>query len=306
MRKISLTKAVLGTHFLEAGVISHPDGSLSKAYELEPLSSGLLEESFEGQTSDAFFAKLSDLLTKLPNLIEGQLIVSRRRVAEGLTGFVTKIYAFEKVQKAESYSHLQALLSELKLSPSPLEKPAWLELLSGYFGEGVLESKIPDITWDKECVTVSGRGGNAGGRVVRALSITELPQITWKGCLQPVFENPNEFILSVRFNIPDRVNNLSFAATGDVKQSKKVCPPKTRTKGTNMEAEAVLNLAKALAIAVGGIAPAFAIGKIAAKAMESIGRNPESSDRIFVPMLLGMAFAEAIAIYALVVTFTLK
>jgi F-type H+-transporting ATPase subunit c len=73
-----------------------------------------------------------------------------------------------------------------------------------------------------------------------------------------------------------------------------------------MEAEAVLNLAKALAIAVGGIAPAFAIGKIAAKAMESIGRNPESSDRIFVPMLLGMAFAEAIAIYALVVTFTLK
>ena len=72
-----------------------------------------------------------------------------------------------------------------------------------------------------------------------------------------------------------------------------------------MEAEAVLNLAKALAIAVGGIAPAFAIGKIAAKAMESIGRNPESSDRIFVPMLLGMAFAEAIPIYALVVTFTL-
>jgi len=73
-----------------------------------------------------------------------------------------------------------------------------------------------------------------------------------------------------------------------------------------MEAEAVLNLAKALAIAVGGFAPALAIGKIAGKAMESIGRNPESSDKIFVPMLLGMAFAEAIAIYALVVTFTLK
>ena len=36
--------------------------------------------------------------------------------------------------------------------------------------------------------------------------------------------------------------------------------------------------------------------------MESIGRNPESTDKLFVPMLLGMAFAEAIAIYALVVT----
>lgn len=72
-----------------------------------------------------------------------------------------------------------------------------------------------------------------------------------------------------------------------------------------MSAEAVHFLAKALTIAVGGILPAFAIGKIGAKAMESIGRNPESADKLFVPMLLGMAFAEAIAIYALVITFIL-
>lgn len=70
-----------------------------------------------------------------------------------------------------------------------------------------------------------------------------------------------------------------------------------------MDAEAVRFLAKAMTIAVGGILPAFAIGKIGAKAMESIGRNPESADKLFVPMLLGMAFAEAIAIYALVITF---
>lgn len=63
--------------------------------------------------------------------------------------------------------------------------------------------------------------------------------------------------------------------------------------------------AKAFAIAIGGLMPAWAIGKIASKAMESIGRNPESADKLFVPMLLGMAFAEAIAIYALVVAFTL-
>ena len=77
-------------------------------------------------------------------------------------------------------------------------------------------------------------------------------------------------------------------------------------KGISMSPEAVLNLAKAFTIGVGGMLPAYAIGKIAAKAMESIGRNPESGDKLFVPMLLGMAFAEAIAIYALVVTFTLK
>lgn len=73
-----------------------------------------------------------------------------------------------------------------------------------------------------------------------------------------------------------------------------------------MSPEDVLNMAKGLTMAIGGIAPAFAIGKIVSKAMESIGRNPESAGKIFVPMLLGAAFAEAIAIYALVVVFTLK
>ena len=64
-------------------------------------------------------------------------------------------------------------------------------------------------------------------------------------------------------------------------------------------------LAKALAIGIGSIAPALAIGFIGMKAMESIGRNPEAAGKLFVPMLLGMAFAEAIAIYALIIAFTL-
>jgi F-type H+-transporting ATPase subunit c len=72
-----------------------------------------------------------------------------------------------------------------------------------------------------------------------------------------------------------------------------------------MTQEAVHFLAKALTIALGGVFPAIAIGKIGTKAMESIGRNPESSEKLFVPMLLSMAFAEAIAIYALVITFIL-
>lgn len=65
-------------------------------------------------------------------------------------------------------------------------------------------------------------------------------------------------------------------------------------------------LAKAIAIGVGAIAPALAIGKIGAKAMESIGRNPEAAGKILVPMLLAAAFAEAIAIYALVVAFSIN
>ncbi len=73
-----------------------------------------------------------------------------------------------------------------------------------------------------------------------------------------------------------------------------------------MEHESIVVMAKAFAIAIGGLAPAFAIGKIVAKAMEATGRNPEAAGKLFVPMLLGAAFAEAIAIYALVVVFTLK
>lgn len=58
-----------------------------------------------------------------------------------------------------------------------------------------------------------------------------------------------------------------------------------------------------LIIALGGMLPALAIGIIGAKAMEAIGRNPESSGRILPAMLLAMAFAEAIAIYSLILAF---
>ncbi|MCR4312324.1 MAG: ATP synthase F0 subunit C [Candidatus Uhrbacteria bacterium] len=72
-----------------------------------------------------------------------------------------------------------------------------------------------------------------------------------------------------------------------------------------MSPEAMILLAKAVAIAVGGLGPAIGIGLIGAAAMNGIGRNPEAAKEIFTPMLLGMAFAEAIAIYALIVAFTL-
>lgn len=61
-----------------------------------------------------------------------------------------------------------------------------------------------------------------------------------------------------------------------------------------------------LTIAVGGIAPAMAIGLMGSKAMEAIGRNPEAAAKIQTNLILGFAFAEAIAIYALVVALILK
>ena len=65
-------------------------------------------------------------------------------------------------------------------------------------------------------------------------------------------------------------------------------------------------LAKALAIGLSGIGATFGIGIIGSKAMESIGRNPEATGKILVPMLIVSAFAEAVAIYGLVIAFSIK
>ncbi len=65
-------------------------------------------------------------------------------------------------------------------------------------------------------------------------------------------------------------------------------------------------LASALAIGIGALGPAIAIGLLAGKAMESIGRNPEAAPKIQTAMILAIAFAEAIAIYALVVALIIK
>lgn len=73
-----------------------------------------------------------------------------------------------------------------------------------------------------------------------------------------------------------------------------------------METEALQSFAAALAIGLGSIGPAIAIGILAGKAMEAIGRNPEAAQKIQTSMILAIAFAEAIAIYALVVALIIK
>ncbi|HZR39511.1 MAG TPA: ATP synthase F0 subunit C [Ktedonobacteraceae bacterium] len=62
-------------------------------------------------------------------------------------------------------------------------------------------------------------------------------------------------------------------------------------------------LAVALAIGLGAIGPGIGIGIAAGQAFSAIGRNPEAEPLIRLNMLIGVVFAEAIAIYALVVAF---
>ena len=72
-----------------------------------------------------------------------------------------------------------------------------------------------------------------------------------------------------------------------------------------MEVEAIKLLAASLAIGLGALGPGLGIGILGAAAMNAIGRNPEARGAILTNMILAIAFAEAIAIYALIVAFLL-
>ena len=65
-------------------------------------------------------------------------------------------------------------------------------------------------------------------------------------------------------------------------------------------------LATALAIGLGAIGPGIGVGIVAGKAVEAIGRNPDAASQIQTNMFIGMAFAEAVAIYALVIALIIR
>jgi F-type H+-transporting ATPase subunit c len=68
-----------------------------------------------------------------------------------------------------------------------------------------------------------------------------------------------------------------------------------------MDVDAAKAIGAGLAM-IGVIGPGFGIGLLVQGALNAIGRNPDASGQITTNMILGIAFAEAIAIYALVVS----
>ena len=69
-----------------------------------------------------------------------------------------------------------------------------------------------------------------------------------------------------------------------------------------LSGEAAKLLAAGLAIAIGVIGPGIGLGILGAGAMNAIGRNPEAAGSITTNMMLAIAFAEALGIYALIVS----
>lgn len=65
-------------------------------------------------------------------------------------------------------------------------------------------------------------------------------------------------------------------------------------------------IATAFVMGVGALGPGLAIGWIGSKAVEAIGRNPEASSKVQTMAILAIVFAEAVAIYALVIALIIK
>ena len=73
-----------------------------------------------------------------------------------------------------------------------------------------------------------------------------------------------------------------------------------------LDADGAKAIGAAFAMGIGGIGPAIAIGMLVGKAMEALGRNPEARASIQTNMILSIAFAESIGIFALVIALLLK
>ena len=58
-------------------------------------------------------------------------------------------------------------------------------------------------------------------------------------------------------------------------------------------------------MSLGILGPALAIGMLGFGAMQALGRNPEARGAIMINLILALAFAEALGIYALIVAIIL-
>lgn len=82
--------------------------------------------------------------------------------------------------------------------------------------------------------------------------------------------------------------------------------PAFAQEGAGSAADGYIALAAGLGLGIAAVGAGLGQGRAVAAAMESIGRNPNSADRIQTPMIIGIAFMEALAIYALVIAFLLQ
>jgi F-type H+-transporting ATPase subunit c len=78
------------------------------------------------------------------------------------------------------------------------------------------------------------------------------------------------------------------------------------TEGADSQAKVAIAIAAGLAVAIAAFGAALGQGRVGAAAMESIGRNPNAADKLFLPLVLTLALLEALALYGFVIAILLQ
>ncbi|NLH50769.1 MAG: ATP synthase F0 subunit C [Myxococcales bacterium] len=75
--------------------------------------------------------------------------------------------------------------------------------------------------------------------------------------------------------------------------------------GLDSSVKSMIALSCGLGIAIAAFGGALGQGKAAAAAIEGIARNPGAYQKVFTPMILGLALIESLVIYSLLISFLL-
>ena len=75
--------------------------------------------------------------------------------------------------------------------------------------------------------------------------------------------------------------------------------------GAGIQVKVAVAISAGVAVAIAGFGAALGQGRVGAAAMESIGRNPNAADKLFLPLVLTLALLEALALYGFVIAIIL-
>jgi F-type H+-transporting ATPase subunit c len=76
--------------------------------------------------------------------------------------------------------------------------------------------------------------------------------------------------------------------------------------GADSQKGVAIAISAGVAVAIAAFGAALGQGRVGAAAMESIGRNPNAADKLFLPLVLTLALLEALALYGFVIAILLQ
>ncbi|MEE2962132.1 MAG: ATP synthase F0 subunit C [Myxococcota bacterium] len=85
-----------------------------------------------------------------------------------------------------------------------------------------------------------------------------------------------------------------------------VCGVAQAAEGAASGGSSMMAIGLGLGIGLAVFGGALGQGKIGSAALEGIARNPSASDKVFVPMLLALAFVESLVLFGWVLMFLLQ